>query len=490
MDAYRTLERRFERLSGLSGAAAILNWDQAVTMPRGANATRGDQLATLSGLMHEMITASDTGALIEAARDEKLDGWQAANLREMTRAHDRATALPVDLVEAITRAANGCEMVWRDARAADDFAALRPHLEEVVKLTRESAAASGARLGLEPYDALLDRFQPGLDRPTVDRLFAPLEAALPAMVDDASSRQRPARVPEGPFPVERQKGLARALMTRIGFDFDHGRLDESTHPFCGGVPGDHRITTRYDEREIVSSLMGVLHETGHALYEAGLPEEWVRQPVGDARGMAVHESQSLLMEMQACRSPEFLGFLAGELATTFGDQPAFEPDNLVRLYTTVKRGPIRVDADELTYPLHIVLRYRLEQALIEGDLQVAELPEAWRSGMRELLGVTPADDRTGVMQDIHWPIGAFGYFPNYTLGAVLAAQLHRAAIAAVPDIQSALREGDFAPLLGWLRRNVHAHASRFEMPELVEAATGAPLGTDAFLAHLERRYLA
>jgi carboxypeptidase Taq len=235
--------------------------------------------------------------------------------------------------------------------------------------------------------------------------------------------------------------------------------------------------------------MGVLHETGHALYEAGLPRRWMSQPVGEARGIAVHESQSLLMEMQACRSPAFVRFLAGELTRSFGDDPAFAPDNLVRLYHRVERGFIRVDADEATYPLHVILRHRLERHLIAGDLTVADLPGAWNDTMRELLGIVPPNDRLGCLQDIHWPIGGFGYFPCYTLGAMLAAQLFRAAEAAIPDLLGSIGKGDFAPLLGWVRENVHAQGAKPGFEELVQEATGGPLAAEPFLEHVRERYL-
>ena len=485
---YTTLEQRFKRLADLGGAASVLNWDQAAIMPKGGNAARGEQLAALGGVVHEMLVSTETLDLIEAARAAPLDDWQAANLALIERRYVRATALPQDLVEARARATNACEMAWRQARADNDFQGLRPHLEEVLRLTREAAVLEGRRLGLEPYAALLDQFQPGLDETTIDVLFEPLETRLPGMIDDALARQAAPLAPQGPFPVAGQKALAQQLMGQIGFDFTHGRLDESTHPFCGGTPTDIRITTRYDEREVVSSLMGVLHETGHALYEAGLPATWRGQPVGESHGMAIHESQSLIIEMQACRSPSFLRYLSSRLIETFGDQSALAPENLVRLYTHVEKGCIRVDADELTYPLHIVLRYRLEKALIRGDLALGDLPGAWNDGMRELLGITPPDDGQGCLQDIHWPVGAFGYFPNYTLGALLAAQLFQAAEQALPGLMAAIEAGDFTPLRDWLREQVHARASSMAMRPLVEAATGAPLATDAFLAHVEARY--
>ena len=253
-------------------------------------------------------------------------------------------------------------------------------------------------------------------------------------------------------------------MSRLGFDFAAGRLDESTHPFCGGTPDDIRITTRYREDEVVTALMGVLHETGHALYEAGLPAGRRDQPVGQARGIAVHESQSLLIEMQACRSPAFMGYLAGELSRTFGTDAAFEPSNLFRLYTRVERGLIRVDADELTYPLHVILRHRLERQLIDGDLDVADLPAAWNEGMERLLGVRPPDDARGCLQDIHWPVGGFGYFPCYTLGGMLAAQLFAAARAQLPGLSRPSARATSRRLRGWLRERSTSRVPGSLMP--------------------------
>lgn len=458
-------------------------------MPRKASAVRGEQMAVLKRLAHDLLTAPAIEDQLDGA-DREADPWRRANVREMTRRYQRARALDPALVEALAVATNACEMTWRAARAAADFPALRPSLEEVARLTREAAGQAAAALDLSPYDALLDANQPDLRDAMVVPLLERLAAELPAMIDAARARPdgEPV-VPKGPFPSEGQKLLARALMARLGFDFDAGRLDESTHPFCGGTTSDVRITTRYREDEVASALMGVLHETGHALYEAGLPEAWRGQPVGDARGIAVHESQSLLIEMQACRSPAFIGFLAGELTAAFGDDPALEAGNLRRLYNRVEPGFIRVDADEMTYPLHVVLRHRLEKAMLSGDLTVADLPGAWNDGMQELLGIVPPDNRLGCLQDIHWPVGGFGYFPNYTLGAMLAAQLFETAQAAVPGLLPAIGRGDFTLLLGWLRENVHRQGAMPRFAELVESATGGPLAVEPFLGHLRERYL-
>jgi len=280
-------------------------------------------------------------------------------------------------------------------------------------------------------------------------------------------------------------------MARLGFDFTHGRLDVSHHPFTGGVPEDVRITTRYSESEFIQALMAVIHETGHALYERGLPPDWRGQPVGRARGMVLHESQSLMFEMQAARSPAFLSALSDILRSAFAASgPAWEAENLMRHYHRVAREPIRVEADEMTYPLHIVHRTRLETAMIAGDLAVADLPSAWNEGMRDLLGFNPRNDAEGCLQDIHWYAGSFGYFPTYMLGALAAAQLFRAACAELPGIEPELAEGRADALRGWAAAKVHAKASRYNTSEIIEKATGAPLGAKVFLDHLRARYLA
>jgi carboxypeptidase Taq len=462
-------------------------------MPPGGNAVRAEQMATLRQIAHELLTSAESGELLDRAEETsaELDRWQAANLREMRRRYVHATALTSDLVVASVRATAEAEMRWRDARPRADFASLRPALEEVVRLTREKAAAKSAALGLPLYDALLDGYEPGMRSAEIDALFAPLTAFLPGFLEQVLSRQ-PAPLPiAGTFPAARQKTLGERLMTALGFDFDHGRLDESLHPFCGGVPDDIRLTARYDEADVASGLMAVLHETGHALYNGNLPKAWRHQPVGAPRSMAVHESQSLLVEMQICRSRAFQDFLAPLLAASFGaGGVAFAPDDLYRQAIRVERSLIRVDADEVTYPLHIILRYGLERALLGGELEVADLPGAWNDGMAELLGVVPPTDREGVLQDIHWPTGAFGYFPCYTLGALIAAQLFEALAAALPDLPAQIGRGEFAPLVGWLRANVHQQGSLPETQDLLTQATGRPLTPQPFLAHLEHRYRA
>lgn len=492
MTAYQTLEARAKRIADIEGALAILGWDAQTMMPKGGSETRGEQVATLSEMAHEIATADDLTDLLDQAEAdlEKLDGWQAANLEKMRRQQRRAATIDPALVSAMAKATNRAEMTWREARAKADFQALLPDLDEVFKLTREKATCLTKAFDLTPYDALLDSFETGLRRAAIDPIFERLAGFLPGFLDQVLASQKKPLPIEGSFPPAAQKALGQRLMSTLGFDFDHGRLDESRHPFCGGLPDDVRITTRYDETEVTSALMGVLHETGHALYEAGLPKAWRSQPVGNSLGMVVHESQSLLIEMQVCRSREFLSFLAPRLAEAFGAKEAFVAENLYRDAIWVERGLIRVDADEVTYPLHIILRYRLEQALLSGDLALADLPGAWKDGMSDLVGIVPEDDGKGCLQDIHWPGGAIGYFPCYTLGAIAAGQLFEAINKALPGVGNDVARGDFSRLLGWLRKNVHERGSSVDMQTLLTEATGQPLTLEPYLAHLERRYLA
>ena len=489
--AYERLTARFKLTATIGECASMLNWDAAAVMPLGGSAARGDQLAALAVLRHQHLTAPEIEADLGAA--ETSDPWEAANLRLMRRAYTHAKALPEDLVEAQAKVNSSCEKVWRVARHDSDFAMVKPHLNEVLHLTREAATALSAALGLSPYDALMDSYQPGIGADDVAPVFAAYEESLSTTLSEVEQYQagQPAPVyPPGPFPIAAQAALCRDLAQRLGLDFDHARLDQSAHPFSGGTPTDVRITTRYLEDDVTSAILAVVHETGHALYERGLPPAYARLPVGEAAGMAMHESQSLIVEMQAFRSDAFLEWLGTRLHETFGGSPEpYRLDNLGRLWRRVERSTIRVDADELTYPAHVILRFHLERAMIAGDLTVGDLPGAWSDGLDKLLGIRPPNDAQGCLQDIHWYDGAFGYFPSYTLGAMAAAQLMQAARERLPNLDEAFGRGDLSPLLGWLRLNVHGIGSRLGFNAILEQATGRALDPQAFQSHLRRRYL-
>src|SRR3954454_16943161 len=399
MHAYRTLEGRFARLGSIADVIGILHWDARTMMPDGAAEDRSNQLAVLNGIAHGLLSAPEIRDLLDEADQSRdiLSPWQRANLREMQRAYHQAAALPGDLVEASARAVARAELVWREARQDSDFAQLQPPLATVLAFQRQIGQAKGDALGLAPYDALLDRYDAGLRQTQIDALFAELRADLPNLIQAARTAQeeRAAITPlEGPFPREIQRLLAERLMAAVGFDFTRGRLDVSLHPFCVGSAGEVRITTRYDEANVVRALMAVLHESGDALYEQGRPPEWRHQPVGAARGMSMHESQALLMEMQAGRSQEFVTFLAPLVREAFqGEEPAWSAGNLHRIVTAVEPGFIRVEADEVTYPAHILVRYYLEKAMIAGYLRVEDLTSAFNEGIRALLGLTVPNDR-------------------------------------------------------------------------------------------------
>lgn len=496
MSAYAKLEDRAREINRLQEVQAIAHWDEACMMPAGGGARRGEALASLTALIHERATAPEIGELLARAHgsNEQLSVWQQANLVELQRRWVEATAVPGDLVRAIAVAQSRSEQAWRVARGRNDWAAVEALLEEVVSLSRTRADALAAATGLARYDALLDSYEPELRRADIDPIFSDLKDFLLPLLDQVVGRQQSPLPLSGPFPVEAQRRLCEAAMLQLGFDFERGRFDVSHHPFCGGVPDDTRITTRYSELGFLESFMAICHETGHALYQQGLPKPWRDQPVGDALGAAVHESQSLLMELQVCRSREFVALMAPRMREQFArrvDDPAWTVDNLYRHITRVERGLIRVDADEVSYSLHVILRYELEQQLLDGALSVADLPGAWDDAMEKYLGLdTRGDFANGCMQDVHWFAGLFGYFPTYTLGALSAAQWFATAREADPEIVPGIAHGKFAPLLDWLRANVHQQGRRLTMQPLLQSVTGERLNAEFFKQHLQRRYLA
>lgn len=490
--AYDALTAHYTRLYRYQHLAAIVGWDRSAMMPLKGNEARSAAVSELNALMHRTRTDPRVAAWIAAATDEALDPVARANLREIERDWRRAAPLPESLVAARTLAAARCEHAWRSQRPANDWRGFLANFREVVHLARAEAQCLADASGLTRYDALLERYEPGMRSATLGRLFADLREWLPGLIAQATTRQRgdDVIVPAGPFPRERQCTLARAVMTQLGFDFDAGRLDESAHPFSGGVPEDVRVTTRYRDDECVQALMATLHETGHARYEQNLPRAWLGQPLGRARSFGIHESQSLAFEMQLARSHGFAVLLAPLLAEHLGAQPAFAPDNLYRLFTRVRPGLIRVEADELTYPAHVMLRYDIERALIEGDIEAEDIPALWDDKMQALLGLdTHGNYRDGCLQDVHWAEGAFGYFPSYTLGAIYAAQWFAALRRDVRDLDARIAAGELAPVFDWLAAHVWSQASRWEPDELLRRATGGTLDAGAYRRHLEMRYL-
>ncbi len=489
---YDAIAATCTRLHRFGHLQSIAGWDQAANMPAKGNEARAAAMAELAALMHRMRTDPVLAVQLDSAEQEPLTEAQRANLREIRREWRSANALPESLVTRRELATARCEHAWRSQRGANDWSGFLGGFREVLAIAREEAALLAAQTGLSRYDALMDRFEPGMTSARVDAIFGELRGWLPGLIRLVRSKQaaEPAIAPVGPFTVPAQRALCERLMGQLGFDFEAGRLDVSTHPFCGGVPEDVRITTRFREDDFLGSLMGTIHETGHARYEQNLPRELLGQPVAQARSMALHESQSLSFEMQLGSHPGFVARLAPLLAEAFGDQPAFAPANLQRLLTRVTPGYIRVDADEVTYPAHIVLRYEIERALIEGEIEAEDIPALWDAKMQELLGIdTRGNFKDGPMQDVHWPAGLFGYFPCYTLGAMYAAQWFAAMRRELPGLDAGIAAGELAPVFDWLRERIWTPASRWPTDELATRASGEVLNPAHFRAHLEARYL-
>jgi carboxypeptidase Taq len=494
LSPYQQLEQEFRRLHAFRTAASILRWDSAVMMPRGSADLRGEQLAALETESHALVGSPRVSRLLDRAEAnaQTLDEWQLANLREMRRQREHAIATPHNLVSRLAKATSRAEVRWLEAKQKSDFASFAPHLEEVVNLIRDKAALLGKALNLSPYDALIDEFSPGLTTKEIDVIFTMLGRRLPGLIQEVIDLQasRPLLDLSGRITPAKQRQLSLEIMKAIGFPFDRGRLDESEHPFTGGAPGDIRITTRFIPNDPLSGLMGVLHETGHAMYDVGLPEAWRGQPVGHDRGMAVQESQSLLLEMIICRNRPFLRYLRPLLEKVSGvTGPEWEVENLYRVLTRVRRSLIRVDADEVTYTVHIVLRHELEKEILSGELKIKDIPEAWNERINDRLGVRPTNDAEGCLQDVHWAVGSFGYFPSYSIGAVIAAQLYESLRSERPALDDEIASGHFAGLFDWLRQNVHGLGARLSTPDLIQNATGKPLTAAAWLRYAEGKYL-
>ncbi|UCH47680.1 MAG: carboxypeptidase M32 [Betaproteobacteria bacterium] len=494
LSAYQKLEKRFARIHLLKSIGHLLRWDGEVMMPPASIGIRAEQLSLLETESNSILRASQTGRLLDSAETSRqsLDDWEQANLREMRRLWQHANAIPNRLVNAFHRATTNAEMQWRTAVEQNDFGMLEVPLERVIAVVHERAQVLGDALRCSPYDALLDEHDPGRRATELDGIFARIRCGLtpliPAIMDRQSSR--PTVELAVPVAVARQKDLCKRIMKGIGFPFEKGRLDESLHPFTEGTAEDIRITSRFDPDNFFTGLMGVLHEVGHAMYDFGLPAKWATQPVGRDRGMAIHESQALFLEMVIGRSRAFMNFCAPLVARIFGvSGAAWTSENLYGLATRVKRSLIRIHADEVTYPMHVVLRWELEQDLFRGTLRVKDLPGAWNEKMRSYLQVVPQDAKSGCLQDSHWPMGYFGYFPTYLMGSVIAAQLFAAVRCAVPDIMSRIEAGDFEPLFSWLGRNIHGQGARFTGGELVERASGHEVNPDYLISYLRDKYL-
>ncbi len=491
--AYDQVTSAYARIYNFQHLGSLAGWDQAANMPPGGNEARASAMSELMALLHRMRTDPRLADDLSRAEQEPLSAHQRANLREIRRDWRSANALPEALVQRQQMARARCEHAWRSQRPANDWKGFVANFREVLTNTREEAKLLSQQTGLSRYDAMLDQYEPGMRCVTLDRVFGELRQWLPGLIQrvvDKQSRE-PLVQPVGPFPLAAQRALCEQVVRWLGFDFNAGRLDVSTHPFCGGVPEDVRMTTRFHEDDFLGSLMGTIHETGHGRYEQNLPREWLGQPVANARSMALHESQSLSFEMQLGSHPGFMAHLAPMVAHAFGGGPAYTAQNMHRLVTRVKPGFIRVDADEVTYPAHIILRYEIERPLIEGEIEPEDVPALWDAKMSELLGVdTRGNFKDGPLQDVHWPEGMLGYFPCYTLGAMYAAQWFAAMRRATPTLDDSIASGDLSVVFDWLRSNIWSQASLWTTDELTIRASGEVLNPAFFKAHLEARYLA
>lgn len=476
----------------LASTASVLEWDERTYMPGAAGEYRAEQIAQLAGMAHARWVDERFGDNLTRLADQ-LHGDSTtdagATVAELKRQYDKKTRLPQSLVEELARTSILGQQVWSEARRDDDFAHLRPVLEKLFDLKRAEAAALGYRDSI--YDPLLDEFEPGASTAEVRAVLAALRDALtPLARAIAGSGRRPdVSLLERQYPVDAQREFAREAAARVGFDFARGRLDTTAHPFCTSLgPHDIRLTTRYNEREFGDAFFGTLHEAGHGLYEQGLPPDEFGLPLGEAMSLGIHESQSRLWENLVGRSRAFWEHMFPAARSAFSQALASTSlDDFYFAINDVRPSLIRVEADEVTYNLHIFVRFELEQALLADDLRVADLPAAWNEKYRDYLGLTPPSDAVGVLQDIHWSGGAIGYFPTYALGNLYAAQFFEQAESEVGPLNEQFRRGEFQPLLGWLRQKIHRHGRRMRAAELVQNVTGRPLSHEPLLRHLERK---
>ncbi len=487
---YDKLLARLRRVYLLESVAGLLSWDEQVNLPPASAGQRADQSGLLADLRHREFTVPEMGEWLDGleGEDASLTDDQRTVVRWTRRDYDRARKLPAKFVTDRAEHQSKTFHAWAAARKADDFASYMPWLEKTLAFAKEEAGLLG--WGERAYDYHIDLHDPGMTADRVAGLFDALRGPLVELSESilGSSRQADLSVFRG-FPNDRQREFIQSVLEKIGFDFTRGRLDVSLHPFCSGDAADTRMTTRFDPDNPLDALFSSIHETGHAIYGQQLPLEDRFNPLGQPVGMAVHESQSRLWENQICRSRPFWNHFEPLFRETFSEQlSAVSSEELYLAINAVHRNPIRVDADEVTYNLHILLRFELEKGLFDGSIAVADLPEAWKELSRDIIGLTPRNDAEGVLQDVHWSGGAFGYFPSYCLGNMMAAQLWYALRDDLPDLDDHIGAGQFAAIRDWLREKIHRHGRRFDTDELTRRATGGALGPEALLRYLKERY--
>ncbi len=493
--SYFELEKQIAQTIHLKNIISLTHWDTATMLAKGSAASRQQEIATVASILHSMISAKEVGKLIEAALHEEhiLDEWQRANLNAIKKAYEEANCISPEMQREYSIAAGECEFVWRTARKNNDFKQLAPYLDRVFNIVRDIASIKANHFDKSTYDILLDTYNPDFTSNSIKEVYAVLKAELPGLIQDIVAKQAAEKV----IPLTNriaeatQRAINLRIIEQMGFSLDHGRLDTSVHPFCSGSNDDVRLTTRYDEDNFLSSLTGVMHEVGHGLYQQNLPQAYRDQPVGGPQGMAFHESQSIIMERQACTSIAFADFLAALLRDEFGLKgKEYEAENLYKLLTRVAPSLVRVDADEVSYPLHVILRFEIEEALIEGSIKANDLPELWNTKMQAYLGITPQTDDVGCMQDVHWPSGQLGYFPAYANGAIIASMLMQAAQRKYPAIEAALRRGNFNDLNNFLTENLRKFGATKSSSDLLAGATGhTKIKPTIFLEYLKKKYL-
>lgn len=491
--AYADLRSNLREAATLGSIASILGWDQETYMPAGAAHFRADQQAVMATLTHERRTSKKIGDLLAACESDKAllaDPRSAANLRDIRRDYDRATKLPGELVAEIAKTTSLSQEAWKDARAKSDFSIFAPWFEKVLDLMRRKAACYGKHPSGEVYDVLLDEYEPGMTAAEISRVFDPLQARLSAFVAQIvnSKHQVQDKLKGIDVPQAQQHAFGIDVLKAIGFDLQSGRLDTTTHPFCTELgPRDVRLTTRYNTSSCLEPLSSTMHEAGHGMYEQGLPKtDHFGEPIAEATSLGIHESQSRMWENLVGRSRSFWTWALPVAQKHYaGKIDHLSVDDIFACVNTVERSYIRVEADEATYNLHIMLRFGLERALVNGDLAVKDLPGEWNRRFKALLGLDVSDHARGCLQDVHWSFGLVGYFPTYTLGNLYAAQFWEQINADIPDLDARMARGDFAALKGWLNTNVHAHGRRYRAPELCQKLTGKPLSADPFMRYLE-----
>jgi carboxypeptidase Taq len=487
---YTELVSHFREFRMLESIGGLVGWDQHTYMPPHGAGHRAEQMGLLAKLGHEMLTSPRIGELLGQMGVAKLDETQSVNVREIKRVYDRAVKMPAKLVEEIAKTVSAAQNVWAEARKKNDFPAFAPWLDKIVGLKREEAKAVGYKDS--PYDALLDEYEPGATAAEITRVFAELRADLvPLVAAIAASNKKPRKdILNREFPVDRQHIFGQAAAAAIGFDFQAGRLDTTVHPFCSGIgPGDCRLTTRYHPRELNQGLFGILHEAGHGIYDQGLDPAHFGTPAGSFVSLGIHESQSRLWENQVGRGRAFWEHFLPRLKQTFpGVVDDVSLDDFVFAVNNVEKSFIRVEADEATYNMHIILRFELEQALMTGDLKPIDVPAAWNEKFKSMLDLTPPDNAHGCLQDIHWSMGGLGYFPTYTLGNLYSAQFMAKARQDLGDLDADFRRGEFGRLKGWLNEKIHRPGQRYRPGELCKRVTGQPLSHKPLVAYLRGKY--